>query len=112
MHEISEYEGKSERVRLAMFMDDVDEHADNLARQIANEFYSDDDPHFCNRARISLDHLYEDMGLCGILPNESIRAEVIGIYNKRLKWALADAGFRDIREVKRDGAYWYEFYRY
>lgn len=110
MHEVSEYEGKSERVRLAMFMDDAESHADNLAQQIANEFCSS--RHFCNRARIELDHLDDDMELCGIRPTDSLRGAVIGLFNDRLRRALEGAGFRDIREVKRGGAYWYEFYRY
>ena len=109
MYELSDYDGKSERVRKAMLLDDIDEHAKLTGKRIADGF---SDAHFCNRTHIVIDDLEEVIIDRGIEPSDSLIGEIHGIYNHHLKYALKDAGFRDIRQVKYQGEWWYEFYKY
>lgn len=109
MYELSDYKSKSERVRTAMLIDDVEENASYMAKRIADGF---SDAHFCNRTCIELEGLEEEVGERGLILTDSLRGEIQGIYNRHLKWALKDAGFKDIRQVKYSGKHWFEFYKY
>lgn len=110
MYELSDYEGKSERVRMAMLLDDIEENAPRIAAQVVDDFT--DSCHFCNMTRIELDDLSSDVSERGLALTDSLNGEIQGIFNRYLKTALADAGFEDISEVKHKGEYWFRFYRY
>lgn len=109
MYELSDYDGKSTRVRMAMLIDDVEENASDMAKQIVDGF---SDAHFCNRTRIELDDLEEAVNERGLTLSDALKSNIQGIYDKHLKWSLKDAGFKDIREVRMQGKCWYEFYKY
>lgn len=110
MYELSDYKGKSERVRIAMLYDDADESAGVIAAKIVDGFR--DTTTFCNMTRIVLDDLDEEVCARGIDVNDSIRGEIKSIYKRHLERGLKDAGFEDVREVKHGNEFWFRFYRY
>lgn len=110
MYELSDYEGKSERVRIAMLIDDADESAGIIAAQIVEGHLSD--PHFCQMTRIELDGLDEEVCARGIAVNNSIRGEIKSIYKRHLERGLKNAGFENVCEVKHGNEFWFRFYRY
>lgn len=110
MYKLSDYEGKSERVRIAMLIDDAEESAGVIAAQIVDGFR--DTTHFCNMTRIVIEDLDEEVCARGIAVNDSIRGEIKGIYKRYLERGLKDAGFEDVREVKQNGELWFRFYNY
>lgn len=109
MYEIIDYQNKSERVRRLMLLDDVEENAALYAHQIADDF---GDAHFCNRTRVVLEGLAEEVCERGITLDDSLKGEIQGIYNHQVKLALWGAGFKDIRDVVQGGEHWIEFYKY
>lgn len=110
MYELEDYEGKSERVRIAMLFDDADESAGIIAAQIVEGFR--DTTHFCNMTRIVIDDLDEEVCARGIAVNDSIRGEIKSIYKRHLERGLKNAGFEDVCEVKHGNEFWFRFYRY
>lgn len=110
MYKLTDYEGKSERVRIAMLIDDTEESAGIIAAQIVDGFR--DTTHFCNMTRIELDDLDEEVCARGVDVTDSIRGEIKSIYKRHLERGLKDAGFEDVREVKQGGKFWFMFYNY
>lgn len=110
MYELSDYEGKSERVRIAMLIDDAEESAGVIAAQIVEGFVND--AHFCNMTRIVLDDLDEEVCARGIAVNDSIRGEIKSIYKRHLERGLKNAGFEGVQEVKQGGEFWFRFFKY
>ena len=110
MYKLTDYEGKSERVRMAMLINDTEESAGIIAAQIVDGFR--DTTHFCNMTRIVLEDLDEEVLARGIDVNDSIRGEIKSIYKRHLERGLKSAGFKDVQEVKRGGEFWFRFFKY
>ena len=110
MYKLTDYEDKSERVRTAMVLDDTEESAGVISRQIVDGFLNDD--HFCKMTRIELDGLDESLCARGINATDSLRGEIRSIYKRRLRDELARAGFKDIGEIKHNGELWFRFFSY
>ena len=93
-----------------MALDDVSEHAKKVACKTVDDFA--DGKQFCNRTRISMDCWEEMFRIWGIPENDALKGEIRAIYNDELVRQLKKAGYKDIRQVKVQGKWWYEFYRY